>query len=197
MASGLLELTADATSSTTSAVRRPVSAMLALLLLAILALAFALRLRNLALVPQFTDESLEVLWSLPIARGQALPLTNYDAYYGALFNYLVAGAFLLLGPSAVAARLVVLTTGVLTVLATYALARAWNGPTAGLLAAALIAFNVVHVAISSHVAWANCTTPLFTTLAVWFLYVGVQRGRGGEGERGRSAVGADVGVRVR
>jgi hypothetical protein len=63
------------------------------LLAAVVIIALGLRLPHLTLVPQFTDESLEVLWSLPIARGESFPLTNYDAYYGALFNYLVAAAF--------------------------------------------------------------------------------------------------------
>ena len=172
MASGLLEREAPAGPAVEGG--RPSRALprrLELTLLGgVLLLALALRLPHLALVPQFTDESLEVLWSLPIARGEALPLTNYDAYYGALFNYLVAGAFVLLGPSALAARVAVLVAGVLTVLATYALARAWNGPAAGLLAGGLMAVNAAHVAINSHVAWANCTTPLFTTLAVWALW---------------------------
>jgi glycosyltransferase AglD len=155
-----------------NSVRRPVSNTRHLALLAgLLLLSAALRIPNLTLVPQFTDESLEVLWSLPIARGESLPLTNYDAYYGALFNYLVAASFGLLGPSALAARLVVLVAGLLTVLATYALARAWGGRSVGLLAAALLALNVPHVVINSHVAWANCTTPLFTTLAALTLYL--------------------------
>jgi glycosyltransferase AglD len=140
------------------------------------AVALAVRLPHLTLVPRFTDESLEVLWSLPIARGETFPLTNYDTYYGALFNYLVAGSFLLLGPSALAARLVVLTLGVLTVLATYGLARAWGGGSrlAGLLAGGLLAMNPAHAVINSHIAWANCTTPLFTTLAVWSLWYAVE-----------------------
>jgi 4-amino-4-deoxy-L-arabinose transferase-like glycosyltransferase len=147
-------------------------------LLVVILVACAIRVVHFALVPLFTDESLEVLWSLSIARGQAFPLTNYDAYYGALFNYLVAGAFLLFGPAAEVARLVPLAAGLLTVPATYLLARAWaSGRTpaggaagAGLLAAALLAVSGAHVVINSHIAWANCTTPLFTTLATWALY---------------------------
>ena len=158
-------------------------------------LALAVRLPHLTLVPRFTDESLEVLWSLPIARGETFPLTNYDTYYGALFNYLVAASFLLLGPSALAARLVVLTLGVLTVLATYGLARAWGGGSrlAGLLAGGLLALNPAHTVINSHIAWANCTTPLFTTLAVWTLWyaVGDPR-RGATGEQGTRTAGRGV-----
>src|SRR5215212_1705963 len=142
------------------------------LLAGLFILALGLRLPYLPLVPRFTDESLEVLWSLPIARGESFPLTNFDAYDGALFNYLVAASFLLLGPSALAARLVVLLAGLLTVVTTYALGRAWGGRAAGLLAAALLAVNVPHVVINSRIAWENCITPLFTSLAVWTLYLG-------------------------
>ena len=70
------------------------------LLAAVLALAAAVRWREFMDVPSFTDETDEVLRGLAIARGQLLPLVNDDAYIGALFNYLVAGLFLVGGPSA-------------------------------------------------------------------------------------------------
>ena len=146
-----------------------------ILLGALLLLAFGLRLPHLALVPHFTDETWEVLWSLPIVRGEGFPLTNFNVFKGALFNYLVAASFLVLGPSALAARLVVLVLGVLTVLATYALGRAWGGALAGLLAAALLATNPPHILFNSHIAWSNCITPLFTTLGVLTLYKALPR----------------------
>lgn len=156
-----------------------------LLLAAILLLATAIRVPHLALVPRFTDEAWEVLWSLPIVRGEEFPLTNFNTFKGALANYLVAGSFLLLGPSALAARLVSLVAGVLTVLATYGLARSWAGPRAGLLAAGLLALNPAHIVINSHIAWSHSLTPLFTTLAIWALSAGTRR-RGDAGTRGRS-----------
>src|SRR5438067_11294075 len=145
----------------------------ALALAGVLVLALALRLPHLTLVPHFTDETWEVLWSLPIMRGQELLLTNFNTFKGSLFNYLVAGSFLVLGPTALAARLVALVAGTLTVLAGYALGRAWGGPGAGLLAAGLLAVNGAHILINSHIAWPNCLTRLFTTLAIWTLYLGV------------------------
>jgi 4-amino-4-deoxy-L-arabinose transferase-like glycosyltransferase len=177
------QLPAAAEAASPSASRRPVRVREpgrlaeAGLVGAIALIALAFRLPHVALVPRFTDESLEVLWSLDIVRGLRLPLTNYDAYYGALFNYLVAGAFLLLGPSALAARLVVLITGLLTVLASWALARAWGGPRAGLIGGLLMAGCTAHAVVSSHIAWSNCTTPLFTTLTVWLVWLGVDGAR--------------------
>jgi 4-amino-4-deoxy-L-arabinose transferase-like glycosyltransferase len=135
--------------------------------------ALALRLPHLALVPHFTDEAWEVLWSLPIFRGESFPLTNFNTFKGALFNYLVAGSFALLGPSALAARLLVLLIGVLTVLATYGLGRASGGAMAGLLAAALLAANPANILFNSHIAWSNCITPLFSTIAIWTMYIAV------------------------
>ena len=84
-------------------------------------LALVVRWPNLWLVPRFTDETLEVLHSLAIVRDGARPLTNYDSYYGALYNYLVALALLVSGESPLAPRVVVLLAGVATVVATYLL----------------------------------------------------------------------------
>jgi len=152
-------------------------------------LALAIRLPYLWLVPRFTDETLEVLHSLAIVRDGTRPLTNYDSYYGALYNYLVAFALAVSGESALAPRVVVLVTGVATVAVTYLLglelARRLgpSGPAGrsplharlvGLLAAALLATNGPHVVVNSHIAWSNCLTPLFTTLAC---YVLVRAGR--------------------
>ncbi|MGE3271567.1 MAG: hypothetical protein AB7P40_22645, partial [Chloroflexota bacterium] len=142
-------------------------------------LAFAVRWPYLWTIPRFTDETLEVLHSLAIVRDGARPLTNYDSYYGALYNYLVAAALAVSGQSPLAPRAVVLVAGILTVVATYALGlevarrMAGFGTThqrlVGLLAAALLATNGPHVVVNSHIAWSNCLTPLFTTLAFWAL----------------------------
>jgi 4-amino-4-deoxy-L-arabinose transferase-like glycosyltransferase len=156
-----------------------------LLLVAVLAfLALVVRLPNIWLVPRFTDETLEVLHSLAIVRDGTRPLTNYDSYYGALYNYLVAGALLFSGESALAPRVVVLLAGVATVVVTYFLGTevgrrlATFGSSAadgigprlvGLLAAGLLATNGPHVVVNSHVAWSNCLTPLLTSLAFWAL----------------------------
>src|SRR5262245_21102333 len=90
----------------------------------VVAVAVAIRWPYLWLVPRFTDETLEVQASLAILRDGARPLTNYDTYYGALYNYLVAGALALSGESPLAPRVVVLVAGILTVVVTYGLGRA-------------------------------------------------------------------------
>jgi 4-amino-4-deoxy-L-arabinose transferase-like glycosyltransferase len=157
-----------------------VSWRLDLLLVAGLAgLALLVRWPSLWLVPRFTDETLEVLHSLAIVRDGARPLTNYDSYYGALYNYLVALALAVSGESPLAPRFVVLVAGVATVCATYLLGaevgnRLVSQPGSrvasrlvGLLAAGLLATNGPHVVVNSHVAWSNCLTPLLTTLAFW------------------------------
>ena len=145
------------------------------------ALALAVRLPYLWMVPRFTDETLEVLHSLAIVRDGLRPLTNYDTYYGALYNYVVALALVLSGESPLAPRVVVLVAGILTVAATYLFGRALGchmlpGPEGtvgsrlvGLLAAGLLATNGPHVVVNSHIAWSNCLTPLLTTLAFWAL----------------------------
>jgi 4-amino-4-deoxy-L-arabinose transferase-like glycosyltransferase len=148
------------------------------------ALALVVRWPNLWTVPRFTDETLEVLHSLAIVRDGLRPLTNYDTYYGALYNYVVALALLLSGQSPLAPRVVVLAAGTLTVAATYLLGtelarrlpltgdvRVGTVATriVGLLAAGLLATNGPHVVVNSHIAWSNCLTPLLTTLAFWAL----------------------------
>lgn len=153
-------------------------------------LALAVRWPHLWTIPRFTDETLEVLHSLAIVRDGARPLTNYDSYYGALYNYLVALALALSGESPLAPRVVVLVAGVLTVGAAYLLgievarrlvsegsSTAARTPVrlAGLLAAGLLATNGAHVVVNSHVAWSNCLTPLFTTLGVWALLRATRR----------------------
>src|SRR5439155_561571 len=97
------------------------------------------------------------------------PLTNVDPYIGPLWNYLLAGLFWLLGPSIAIPRALVLTTGVVTVLLTYLLGRAWYGRRVGLLGATLLAASPAHTAVNSHVAWSNCVTPVFTTAGLLVL----------------------------
>lgn len=147
--------------------------------------ALAIRLPHLWTVPRFTDETLEVLHSLDIVRAGARPLTNYDSYYGALHNYLVAAALWLSSESPLAPRALVLLAGPVTCAFTYLLARDlvrsatvenpaavdWSR-LAGLVAGLMLATNGAHVAVSSHIAWSNCLTPLFTTAALLLLVRG-------------------------
>ena len=78
-------------------------------------LGLGLRLWNLWDIPSPTDELLGVGLGLATARGEALPLTDFEPYIGALWTYLLASLFLLLGPSPFVGRLIPCLAGTLTV----------------------------------------------------------------------------------
>jgi glycosyltransferase AglD len=130
----------------------------------LLAGALALRLPYLLEVPGFTDEAVDIRVALDILDGQ-WPLVDAEPYIGALFNYLLAGGFLVLGQHDFVPRLVVTVLGALTVVLTYLLGRALGGTITGVLAAALMATSGAHI-VNGHIAWSNCTTPFFTTAAM-------------------------------
>jgi 4-amino-4-deoxy-L-arabinose transferase-like glycosyltransferase len=146
---------------------------------AVLALAFALRLHGLMDLPRLGDETREVQLGLRVAHGELFPLVGVDPYVGALFTYLVAGAFSAIGPTLDAGRLVVMTAGLFTIVLTYLLGRdlaSHGGVTdardrlVGLLAALLLAVSGPHIMTSSRIAYSNSLTPLFTTAALWLLH---------------------------
>ncbi len=140
------------------------------LCLSLLAIALAIRLPNLVNVPLLTDETEEIRRAVRLARGEGLPLVNVDAYIGAWNLYLTALALHLGGFSVATARSVTLACAGLTVVATYSLARALGlgRPTAG-LGGLLLAASGAQAVVGSHVAWSNCTSPLYTTLAALLL----------------------------
>jgi glucose/arabinose dehydrogenase/4-amino-4-deoxy-L-arabinose transferase-like glycosyltransferase len=144
---------------------------------ALVAGAFLMRLAYLWEIPRFTDEVEEVIKGLAIARGEILPLINQDPYIGALWNYVIAALFLVTGPSMYSPRLLVAALGALTVVPTYLLGRDLGGRIAGVVGAVLLAASPVHIAINSHIAWSNCITPLFVTIGLWLLYRAVARDR--------------------
>jgi 4-amino-4-deoxy-L-arabinose transferase-like glycosyltransferase len=160
-------------------------------------LAAAVRLPYLQLIPQLTDETGDVLWALDIYRGWHLPLTQNDPYNGPVLGYLLAAAFWLFGVRVELPRLVMLLLGSLTVVLTYALARveswklevgSWKfeqpptsnlqSLTSGLIAAGLMTTAFVPVVINSHIAWSNCSTPFFVTLALLALALADRRQSG-------------------
>lgn len=147
---------------------------LGLLRLAALASVFGagalLRLPRLQTLPKLTDEMRDAIFSLPISRGDALPLANFSSYDGALFNYLQAVMFWLVGPDLEAPRVLMLWSGLLTLPLVYVCVRRAHGFLAGLLAAAMLAVSPVHVLVNSRVAWGNSLTPLLTTPAFWLVY---------------------------
>ncbi|HET8629545.1 MAG TPA: glycosyltransferase family 39 protein [Thermomicrobiales bacterium] len=141
----------------------------AVLALALVAVAAAVRWPYLMRLPHFTDETDEVRWALAIWRGEIRPLTAADRYYGPLHAYLIAACLWLFGPSMLLPRALALAFGALTVGATYLLGRELAGRGAGLLAAALLATSPQHIVVNSHVAWQNATTPFYSTLCCWAL----------------------------
>jgi hypothetical protein len=140
--------------------------------------ALAVRIPELLTLPVFTDEWVEIGVSVAIARDGARPLTNYDAYYGALTNYLMAGWFLLSGITVAAPRVFTLIIAVAQIPPAYLLARelargvGWSVERTRLIAslsALLLVTAGGHIILNSHLAWSNSTTPLFTTTALWLL----------------------------
>ena len=161
-----------------------------LLIVALVALALAVRLPYLWDIPRFTDETAEARIGLRIAAGEVFPLTNRDPYIGALWNYVLAAGFAIGGASLFTPRTIIAVLGALTVVPTYLLGR-----TIGLsvrscdtdsvctrddhdrtLAGLLLALAPAHIVVNSHIAWSNCLTPLFTTLGLWLT---TPRWRGG------------------
>lgn len=134
---------------------------------AIAILGAALRLWHLWDIPSPTDELQGVRLGLAIARGETLPLTDFEPYIGAFWNYLLALAFFLVGPSEYVGRGVTLTIGTLTIPATYLLARELGGVRVALVAATLLATSSAHILASSHPAWSHAMAPLFLTLGLW------------------------------
>lgn len=136
----------------------------ALLLLALFLVALAIRWPYFLRLPHFTDETVEIQWSLAIWRGEIFPLTASDRYYGPLHPYLVALCLWLFGPSIALPRIIVMVIGALTVALTYLLGRALANRAVGLLGAGLLATAPQHIIVNSHVAWQNSTTPFYATL---------------------------------
>jgi 4-amino-4-deoxy-L-arabinose transferase-like glycosyltransferase len=144
----------------------------------LLLVAAAVRYDGFMVVPRLADETLEVVLGLRLTRDGGLPLVGYAPHIGSLFTYLVAAAFLIVGPKIEAGRLVVLTAGTLTIIPTYLLARdigqlgggsVMRGRLVGLIAAFLLVLSGPHIATSSRIAYSNSLTPLFTMTGLWLV----------------------------
>lgn len=155
-----------------------------LMVVALVAVAFAIRAPYLWTIPLWTDEGDEAIIAMRIVRLGEVALANDNAYNGPLFNYLVAGGLLIFGVNAWTPRIVALLLGTLTVIPTYLLARemllagrlgrlpeASQRPAmlAGVVAALLLTANAAHIVVNSHIGWGHGVTPLFVTLATWLL----------------------------
>lgn len=123
------------------------------------------------------DEWGEVAVAYRIFRGEIFPLHNAAHDIGPLFNYLLAGLFVVLGPSLYLPRLMVMVVGVGTVFLSFLLGRELFGDAVGLLAAALVATAPSHILLT-HMAWSNDTTPFFVTAASLGLLLAFRKGRG-------------------
>src|SRR5262249_10070933 len=143
---------------------------------ALVVVAMAVRWWHLWDIPSPTDELLGVGRGLMVARGQILPLTDWEPYIGSFWNYVLALGFLLAGPSEHVGRAIPLVVGVLTVGATYLLRREMGGRLAGWVAATLIATSSAHTLATSHPGWSHCFSPLFAALGLWQLQRCIRRG---------------------
>ena len=79
--------------ATLSIPSHPAWALEAGLVVALGALALALRVPNHQIIPAFTDETEEIYRALQVARGELLPLTNATAIIGSFWNYVLPVAF--------------------------------------------------------------------------------------------------------
>jgi 4-amino-4-deoxy-L-arabinose transferase-like glycosyltransferase len=150
----------------------------ALLLTGLCLLGFTLRLPYLWDIPRLTDELQEILWALSIARGEMLPLTAVDSYYGPIWSYLLALTFRLVGPSDAIPRLVAAILASAGIALTYVVCRAFVDKKSALFAALLLLTSGAHVVITAHTARSNSTTPLFLLGVVWLTHRAISVGDG-------------------
>lgn len=149
-----------------------------LALAAIVLVGLSLRVARFGSIPPglYRDEAYNGLDALAVLRG-ARPLW-FTANNGRepLFIYLAALSIAALGRTVVALRLPALLLGALTVPATAFLGTSLFGRRVGLLAAAVTAvtFWPLHL---SRVAFRAAGLPLFTALALGFLWRGLRQGR--------------------
>jgi sugar lactone lactonase YvrE/4-amino-4-deoxy-L-arabinose transferase-like glycosyltransferase len=151
-----------------------------LILLAIIcALGAFLRFYQLQSIPfgLFFDEATNGLDAARVIQQRAYPI-YFEANYGrgALFIYLLALSFKLIGVSVLAMRLVTAALGVLTILAFYFLFRQIFGPGLGLVGACLIAISRWHINFS-RVVFDAVLLPLLAALSFYFLFKGLHSRR--------------------
>lgn len=141
--------------------------------------AFVVRLPYLLDVPRFTDELQEVLWALAIVRGEILPMTAVDSYYGPLWSYLIAALFRVVGVSDAVPRLLAAILASVSVGLTYLLGRELVGRWSALVAAGLMLTSGGHIVINSHTARSNSITPMLMLVVVWCVHRAIRTGHGG------------------
>jgi 4-amino-4-deoxy-L-arabinose transferase-like glycosyltransferase len=144
----------------------------------LIVLAVILRLWELTEIPPglYHDEALNGLDALSVLEG------NRPIYFTAnngrepFFIYSIALSIALLGRSPGAIRIVAALLGTLTVPVVYLMAREMSGRRSGLLAAALTATTVWHLALS-RIGLRAISLPPVIALALWLLWRGRRTGQ--------------------
>jgi 4-amino-4-deoxy-L-arabinose transferase-like glycosyltransferase len=144
----------------------------------ILLLATALRLLALGQVPPglYHDEAYNGLDAQRVLDGDLSLYFSANNGREPMFIYLVALAVGLLGRSPFAVRLAAVAPGLLTIAATFALARVLFGRRVGLLSAAVLSVTLWHFHLS-RVGFRAILLPLFIALMVWQGALGWRTGR--------------------
>ena len=135
-------------------------------------LAFYLRTHLLPTVPfgWHPDEATKGLLARDVLAGKYHPVF-FTAFTGrdALYVYLEAAAFALIGEGILAGRLLSASIGVLTVAATYTLGKAMWNRRVGLLGAGLLAISLWHL-IASRNGYRAISQPLLQIPVLWVLF---------------------------
>ena len=97
---------------------------------------------------------------------------------------------LIAGPSEYVGRSVTLLVGVLTIPATYLLAREIGGRHEAWIAATLLAVSSAHTLATSHPAWSHALAPLLLTMGIWQVARSLKQDR----PSGLAAAGAWLGL---
>ncbi|MGD2207257.1 MAG: glycosyltransferase family 39 protein, partial [Anaerolineae bacterium] len=157
-------------------------------LILILTLAACMRLYMIGQVPPgpHYDESAAALDALDVLAGRHMIFSPRSYGREMLFVYVASPLIALLGPSRLALRLPIALVGVLTVLATYLLARELfhredkrKVQGTALLAALFLALSFWHLALN-HLTFRANYLPLTETLCFLFLWRAVRTGRLGD-----------------
>jgi 4-amino-4-deoxy-L-arabinose transferase-like glycosyltransferase len=148
------------------------------LMVLVLLVAAALRSVDVGGTPPglYHDEAYNGLDALKVLDGDLSLYFSANNGREPLFIYLIALSVGVLGRSPWALRLAALAPGLLTVAATYALARTLFSRRVGLLSAAVLSLTLWHVHLS-RVGFRAVLLPLFIALAVWQGALGWRSGR--------------------
>ena len=146
-------------------------------LIAITILGFGLRVHTLGDLPLIVDEIGFAAHASDILHGQHVPIfaPGHNAF-PSVYSWLTALSMALFGQNTFSMRLIPLVAGMLSIPAVYLLGRVWWSPRVGLLAAAFLATYPAHV-FYSRMALNNAVDPVFTTLALVYLWRALKRGR--------------------